>query len=104
MTKGPRAIAALLFVCAAARPRPRIAAACAPSAIIEGMGAISERAGAAGEELSAEARTAPLLQRFFPVYCALLALVTFGYARYDAYQVDGDAVAYMDIGDLLRAH
>jgi 4-amino-4-deoxy-L-arabinose transferase-like glycosyltransferase len=45
-----------------------------------------------------------LLRRFFPFYCALAALVTFGYALYDGYQLDGDAVAYMDIGDLLRAH
>ena len=45
-----------------------------------------------------------LLRRFFPLYCALAALVTFGYARYDGYQIDGDAVAYMDIGDLIRAH
>jgi hypothetical protein len=46
----------------------------------------------------------PLLRRFFPVYCALAALVTFGYALYDHFQLDGDAVAYMDIGDNLRAH
>src|ERR1035441_6000708 len=45
-----------------------------------------------------------LLRRFFPVYCVLAALVTFGYALYDSYQIDGDAVAYMDIGDYLRAH
>ena len=45
-----------------------------------------------------------LLRRFFPIYCALAALATFGYALYDSYQIDGDAVAYMDIGDLLRAH
>ena len=30
--------------------------------------------------------------------------LTFGYALYDSYQIDGDAVAYMDIGDYLRAH
>jgi hypothetical protein len=34
----------------------------------------------------------------------LTALVTFGYALYDSYQLDGDAVDYMDIGDYLRAH
>jgi MFS family permease len=34
----------------------------------------------------------------------LAALLTFGYALYDSYQIDGDAVAYMDIGDYLRAH
>ena len=45
-----------------------------------------------------------LLRRFFPFYCVLAALVTFGYALYDNYQIDGDAVAYMDIGDCLRAH
>jgi hypothetical protein len=45
-----------------------------------------------------------LLRRFFPLYCALAALVTFGYAIYDGYQIDGDAVAYMDLGDLLRAY
>jgi hypothetical protein len=44
-----------------------------------------------------------LLRRFFPYYCALAALATFGYALYDNYQIDGDAVAYMDIGDNLRA-
>jgi hypothetical protein len=44
------------------------------------------------------------LGRFFPLYCALAALVTFGYALYESYQIDGDAVAYMDIGDLIRAH
>ena len=47
---------------------------------------------------------AAMMRRFFPVYCVLLALITFGYARYDAYQIDGDAVAYMDIADLIRAH
>ena len=45
-----------------------------------------------------------MLRRFFPIYCALAAVVTFGYALYDAFQIDGDAVAYMDIGDYLRAH
>jgi hypothetical protein len=44
------------------------------------------------------------LQRFWPVYCVLAALVTFGYALWDPYQLDGDAVAYMDIGDLIRSH
>jgi hypothetical protein len=45
-----------------------------------------------------------LLRRFFPFYCVLAALVPFGYALYDNFQIDGDAVAYMDIGDCLRAH
>jgi hypothetical protein len=44
------------------------------------------------------------MRRFFPAYAFILALVTFGYARFDTYQLDGDAIAYMDIGDLLRAH
>jgi hypothetical protein len=44
------------------------------------------------------------LRRLWPLYCFLAALVTFGYALYDPYQLDGDAVAYMDIGDLIRAH
>src|SRR5580704_7804237 len=44
------------------------------------------------------------LRRLWPIYCFLAALVTFGYALYDSYQMDGDAVAYMDIGDLIRAH
>ncbi len=44
------------------------------------------------------------LHRLWPIYCFLAALVTFGYALYDPYQIDGDAVAYMDISDLIRAH
>jgi hypothetical protein len=44
-----------------------------------------------------------LLRRFFPLYCLLVAAVTFGYALYDRFQLDGDAVAYMDIGDYLGA-
>jgi hypothetical protein len=44
------------------------------------------------------------LRRLWPLYCFIAALVTFGYALYDSYQIDGDAVAYMDLGDLLRAH
>lgn len=44
------------------------------------------------------------LRRLWPLYCFLAALVNFGYALYDSYQIDGDAVAYMDIGDLIRAH
>jgi hypothetical protein len=44
------------------------------------------------------------LRRLWPVYCFFAALVTFGYALYSPYQIDGDAVSYMDIGDLIRAH
>jgi hypothetical protein len=53
---------------------------------------------------SADAREPTFLRRFFPIYCALTALIIFGYALWDGYQLDGDAVAYMDIGDCLRAH
>jgi hypothetical protein len=49
-------------------------------------------------------RLAYWLRRLWPLYCFLAALVTFGYALYDGYQIDGDAVAYMDIGDLMRSH
>src|ERR1700712_2659836 len=35
------------------------------------------------------------LRRLWPLYCLLAVVVTFGYALYDAYQIDGDAVAYM---------
>jgi hypothetical protein len=49
-------------------------------------------------------RLAHWLRRFWPLYCFLAALATFGYALYDGYQIDGDAVAYMDIGDLMRSH
>jgi hypothetical protein len=44
------------------------------------------------------------MRRLWPAYCVLTALVTFGYALWDPYQIDGDAVAYMDIGDLIRSH
>jgi len=46
---------------------------------------------------------AAALRRFFPIYCLLIALVTFGYALWDTFQLDGDAINYMDIGDYLRA-
>jgi hypothetical protein len=51
-----------------------------------------------------EDTSAPLLRRFFPLYCIFAAAVTFGFALYDRFQLDGDAVAYMDVGDNLRAH
>jgi hypothetical protein len=44
------------------------------------------------------------LRRLWPLYCLLAAVVTFGYALWDPYQIDGDAVSYMDIGDLIRSH
>jgi hypothetical protein len=49
-------------------------------------------------------RLAHWLRRLWPLYCFLAAVATFGYALYDPYQIDGDAVAYMDIGDLMRSH
>jgi hypothetical protein len=49
-------------------------------------------------------RLAHWLRRLWPLYCFLAAVATFGYALYDSYQIDGDAVAYMDIGDLMRSH
>jgi hypothetical protein len=49
-------------------------------------------------------RLAHWLRRLWPLYCFLAALVTFGYASYDSYQIDGDAISYMDIGDLMRSH
>jgi hypothetical protein len=60
--------------------------------------------GKAREDISGASPISTLLRRFFPFYCVLAALVTFGYALYDNFQIDGDAVAYMDIGDCLRAH
>jgi hypothetical protein len=60
--------------------------------------------GRAREDISEASPISTLLRRFFPFYCMLAALVTFGYALYEPFQIDGDAVAYMDIGDCLRAH
>jgi hypothetical protein len=68
-----------------------------PSAIINRMAQLSP--ADPREDIAAS-----LLRRFFPVYCFLAAAVTYGYALYDRFQLDGDAIAYMDIGDNLRAH
>jgi hypothetical protein len=38
-------------------------------------------------------RLAYWLRRLWPLYCFLAAIATFGYALYDSYQIDGDAVA-----------
>lgn len=54
--------------------------------------------------MQAEAPVLTLLRRFFPFYCVLLAAATFGYALYDNFQIDGDAINYMDLADLVRAH
>ena len=56
------------------------------------------------EEISRTSTFPAWMERLWPLYCVLVACVTFGYALWDPYQIDGDAVAYMDIGDLLRAH
>lgn len=45
-----------------------------------------------------------LLRRFFPFFCLIAALVTSGYALYDQFQIDGDAIDYMDISDYIRFH
>jgi hypothetical protein len=39
-----------------------------------------------------------------PGYVLLLLAAYLPWARYDGYQIDGDAVSYMDIADLLRTH
>jgi hypothetical protein len=44
------------------------------------------------------------LRRLWPLYCLIVIAATYGYARFDPYLIDGDAVAYMDIGDMIRAH
>lgn len=42
-----------------------------------------------------------VIARLYPV---LLLLCGIGYAKYDSYKLDGDAVAFMDIADAMRAH
>jgi hypothetical protein len=44
------------------------------------------------------------LRRFFPLYCLLIAVAGFLYTLYDNFQVDGDAVNYLDIAGYMRAH
>ena len=44
------------------------------------------------------------LRKFALLYPVLLILCGIGYAKYDSYRIDGDAVAFMDIADALRAH
>ena len=44
------------------------------------------------------------MRRLWWVYCLVAAVATFGYARWDPYQIDGDAVSYMYIADLIRTH
>lgn len=65
---------------------------------------MAPEANGPADEISTAAPFSHILRRFFPWFCALLALVTYGYALYDPYQIDGDAIGYMDVGDYLRAH
>ncbi len=44
------------------------------------------------------------MRRILWVYPLLLMLCGIGYARYSSYQLDGDAVSFMDIADAMRAH
>ncbi len=44
------------------------------------------------------------LRRALPVYLALLIPIAWLATKFDPYQVDGDAMAYMDIADLMRSH
>ncbi len=48
--------------------------------------------------------TASRLRLLALVYAVLILLCGAGYARYDSYKLDGDAVAFMDIADAMRAH
>ena len=48
--------------------------------------------------------TSSRLRNLVVVYCVLLVLCGIGYAKYSSYQVDGDAVSFMDISDAIRAH
>jgi hypothetical protein len=45
-----------------------------------------------------------LQKKLLWVYPFLMLLCGIGYAKYDSYQLDGDAVAFMDISDLLLKH
>jgi hypothetical protein len=47
---------------------------------------------------------APALRRPLLAYLLLLLPVMWAAMRFDPYSIDGDAVAYMDIADLLHAH
>ncbi len=44
------------------------------------------------------------LRKITLMYVVLLILCGIGYAKYDNYQLDGDAVSFMDIADAIRAH
>jgi 4-amino-4-deoxy-L-arabinose transferase-like glycosyltransferase len=44
------------------------------------------------------------LRKIALIYPLLLILCGIGYAKYDSYQLDGDAVAFMDIADAIHTH
>jgi 4-amino-4-deoxy-L-arabinose transferase-like glycosyltransferase len=44
------------------------------------------------------------LRKIVLLYPLLLILCGIGYAKYDGYQLDGDAVAFMDIADAIHTH
>ena len=44
------------------------------------------------------------VRRLLWVYLALLIPIAWLATKFDPYQIDGDAMAYMDIADLMRAH
>jgi hypothetical protein len=44
------------------------------------------------------------IRRILLIYLLLLVPIEWLAARFDQYQIDGDAVAYMDIADLMHAH
>lgn len=44
------------------------------------------------------------LRKIAFIYPLLLILCGIGYAKYDSYKIDGDAVAFMDIADAIHAH
>jgi hypothetical protein len=43
------------------------------------------------------------LRKIVLVYLLVLVFCGIGYAKYDSYKIDGDAVAFLDISDDLRA-
>jgi 4-amino-4-deoxy-L-arabinose transferase-like glycosyltransferase len=44
------------------------------------------------------------IRRIVLIYPLLLILCGIGYAKYDSYKIDGDAVAFMDIADAIHSH
>jgi len=48
--------------------------------------------------------TTSRLRKIVLIYPLLLILCGVGYAKYDSYKLDGDAVAFMDIADAIHAH